>query len=68
MFSGLLWTGEESVELGLVDGLASSSQVAREMIEAEDIIDYTHREYFLDRFAKQMGASVVNAISSWQLF
>ncbi len=68
LFSGLLWTGEESVELGLVDGLASSSQVAREMIEAEDIIDYTHREYFLDRFAKQMGASVVNAISSWQLF
>ncbi len=68
LFSGLLWTGEESIELGLVDGLASSSQVARDIIGAEDIIDYTHHEYFLDRFARQMGASVVNAISSWKLF
>lgn len=68
LFSGLVWTGEESIKLGLVDGLASTSQVAREIVGAEDIIDFTRHENVLDRFAKQMGASVVNAISQWQLF
>ncbi len=56
LFSGLIWTGEESIELGLVDGLASASQVARDIIGVEDIVDYTRREHFLDQFARQIGA------------
>ncbi len=57
IFSGLIWTGEESVELGLVDGLGSAGYVAREVIGAEDIVDYTHHENYLDRFAGKLGAS-----------
>lgn len=68
IFSGLVWTGEESIKLGLVDGLASASQVARDIIGAEDIIDFTRHENYLDRFAKQMGASLVNAIGEWKIF
>ncbi len=63
LFSGLIWSGEEGIKLGLVDELASASQVARDVIGAEDIVDFTKREYFLDRFAKQMGATMLNSIS-----
>ncbi len=56
LFSGLFWTGEESVKLGLADGLGSSSYVARELIKAEEIVDYTPSEDLLERFARQVGA------------
>jgi len=60
IFSGLVWTGEESVELGLTDGLGSSSFVAREIIEAENIIDYTPRPNYLDRFADRLGVAMAS--------
>jgi protease-4 len=56
LFSGLVWSGEESIDLGLVDGLASASEVARDIIGAEYIVNYTKRENYFDRVAKQMGA------------
>ena len=58
LFTGLVWTGEESVALGLTDGLGSSSFVAREIIEAEKIIDYTPRPNYLDRFADRLGVAM----------
>lgn len=58
LFTGLFWSGEQALSLGLVDGLASSSKVAREMIGAEDIIDYTPRPDYLDRFAGKLGATI----------
>ena len=58
LFTGLVWTGEESVELGLTDGLGGSSFVAREIIEAEKIIDYTPRPNYLDRFADRLGIAM----------
>ena len=58
LFTGLVWTGEESVELGLTDGLGGSSFVAREIIEAEKIIDYTPRPNYLDRFADRLGVAM----------
>lgn len=58
IFTGLVWTGEESVALGLTDGLGSSSFVAREIIEAEKIIDYTPRVSYLDRFADRLGVAM----------
>lgn len=64
LFSGLIWSGEEGIKLGLVDELASASKVARDVIGAEDIVDYTRRDNYLDQFAKQMGASFMQAISS----
>jgi protease-4 len=63
LFSGLVWTGEESVELGLVDGLGSASYVAREVIGAEEIVDYTLHETYFDRFARKMGATVAGVLS-----
>ncbi len=63
LFSGLIWTGEESLELGLIDGLGSSSYVAREVIQAENIVDYTPRPDFFERFTRQFGAAMGQAIS-----
>ena len=60
IFTGLVWTGEESVALGLTDGLGSSSFVAREIIEAEKIIDYTPRVSYLDRFADRLGVAMAS--------
>jgi protease-4 len=62
LFTGLVWTGEESMELGLVDGLGSSSYVAREVIEAENIINYTQQETFFERFADRIGASMASSL------
>ena len=63
-----IWTGEESIELGLVDGLASASQVARDIIGVEDIVDYTRREHFLDQFARQIGASLFHSLIEFRFW
>ena len=63
IFSGLVWTGEESVELGLVDGLGSASFVAREIIGAEEIVDYTIHETYFDQFARKLGTAVAGVLS-----
>jgi protease-4 len=57
-FSGLYWNGEEAVRLGLADRLGNLDYVAREVIKAEDIIDYTPRDNVAERLAKRFGASV----------
>lgn len=62
LFTGLFWTGEESIELGLADGLGSSSYVARELIGAEDIVDFTPAEDLIERFAKRIGAGAASAM------
>jgi len=49
IFSGLFWTGEEGVKLGLVDGLGSAGYVAREIIKQEKIVDYTPKPDYLER-------------------
>ena len=64
LFTGLVWTGEESVALGLTDGLGGSSFVAREIIEAEKIIDYTPRPNYLDRFADRLGVAMAGVFES----
>ena len=64
LFSGLIWTGESAVNIGLIDGLASSSYVAREVIGEEDIVNYTVKEDILERFAAQLGSTVAQVIST----
>jgi len=64
IFSGLIWTGEQSLELGLIDGLGSAGYVAREVIGVEEIIDFTHRETYLDRFANQLGATIARMLNT----
>jgi protease-4 len=63
IFSGLLWTGARSVELGLSDGFGSVDFVAREVIKAEDILDYTKKQDFTERFAKRFGAATAGALA-----
>lgn len=61
-FSGLFWSGETSVQMGLADGFGSSDYVAREVIKQEKIVDFTAREGLADKFAKRIGASMGNAV------
>jgi protease-4 len=62
LFSGLIWTGQRSVELGLADALGSVDYVAREVIKAEDIVDFTPRENLAERFARRFGAATAEAL------
>jgi protease-4 len=62
IFSGLIWTGERSVDLGLADGFGSLEYVAREVIKAEDIRDYTISEGIAEKFARRFGAAAANSI------
>ena len=57
MFSGLFWTGEQAVQMGLADGLGSLDSVARDVVKAEKLIDYTNKENIAERFAKRFGAA-----------
>ena len=58
MFSGLFWTGQQSLELGLADQLGSLEFVARDVVKAEEIIDYTRRDNVAERLAKKFGAAM----------
>ena len=57
-FSGLFWNGEEAIKLGLADKTGNLDFVAREVVKAEDIIDYTPHENVAERLAKRFGAGV----------
>ena len=58
MFSGLFWSGQQAVELGLADQLGNLDYVAREVVKAEEIIDYTRRDNVAERLAKKFGAAM----------
>ena len=58
IFSGLFWNGEEAVRLGLADKVGSLDYVAREVVKAEDVIDYTPRENMAEKLAKRFGAAI----------
>jgi len=58
VFSGLFWSGEQSIKLGLADALGSADYVAREIIKQEEIVDFTYQEDLASRIAKRIGASV----------
>ncbi len=61
-FSGLFWSGQQSIKLGLADALGSADYVAREVIKQEEIVDYTYQETVVDRFAKRFGASMAKSV------
>lgn len=61
MFSGLVWNGARSVELGLTDSLGTVDSVARDVIKASDVVDYTMKENIAERFAKRFGAAMGGA-------
>lgn len=58
MFSGLFWTGQQAIEMGLADKLGNLDYVAREVVKAEDIVDYTRKDNVAERLAKRFGAAM----------
>jgi protease-4 len=58
MFSGLFWTGQQAIDLGLADKLGNIDFVAREVVKAEEIVDYTRKENVAERLVKRFGASI----------
>lgn len=62
MFSGLMWTGSQSIQLGLADGYGTVDSVARDVIKAEKILDYSVRENIAERFAKRLGADMAQSL------
>jgi protease-4 len=58
LFSGLVWNGEDALKLGLADRYGNLDFVAREVVKAEEIVDYTPRENVAERLAKRFGAGV----------
>jgi protease-4 len=65
-FSGLVWSGEKSIQLGLADALGTVESVAREVIKAEDIVDYTRQESLVERLAGRLGATMAKAWSPYE--
>lgn len=71
MFSGLVWTGQKSIELGLADAMGSVDYVAREVIKAEEVVDFTPRESLVERFTRRFGDAMVKALFDslrWALY
>ncbi len=64
LFSGLFWSGEEAITLGLADHIGNDDQVARDVIGAEELVVFTHQREWIDRFADRVGATIVNRIST----
>ena len=58
LFSGLFWNGEQALQMGLIDHLGNLDFVAREVVKAEDVVDYTPKENVAERLAKKFGASI----------
>ena len=65
MFSGLVWNGTRSIDLGLADGLGSLDYVAREVVKAEDILDYTPQEDLAERLARRIGTAIGDHLRPW---
>lgn len=61
-FSGLFWTGTQAKQRGLIDGFASTGQLARDTIKIEAIVDYSYKESPLEKMAKRIGVAMVNEL------
>ena len=63
IFSGLVWTGERAVQLGLADGFGSLDSVARDVIKAESVVDFTPDENYLEQISKRLGAGAAESLA-----
>ena len=64
LFSGLLWNGRRSIELGLTDALGSVRSVARDVVKAEDVVDFTVQENVAERVARKFGAAMGRSVAA----
>jgi protease-4 len=65
-FSGLFWTGAQSIDLGLADGYGTVESVARDVIKADSVVDYTEKESITERFARRLGTSLLGGVAHLQ--
>jgi protease-4 len=65
IFSGLIWSGAHGIEIGLADGLGSLDYVAREILKAEDVVDYTPKQDIFDRLSHRVGVAIGQAMRPW---
>ena len=63
IFSGLIWTGQKSIDLGLADAIGSLESVARDVVKAEDIVDFTQKEGIAEKFARRFGAAAASTFA-----
>lgn len=68
IFSGIVWTGQKSIDLGLADELGSAEYVAREIINAETLVDFTPQEGFSDLFTKRFSQVALNILANSEWF
>ena len=68
LFSGLVWTGQQALPLGLIDGLGNASSVARDVIGEKELVDFTVEESAFVRFSNKLGASVAEQLAMWMGF
>jgi protease-4 len=61
IFSGLVWTGQRAVELGLADGYGSVESVARDVFKTEEVVDFTPDENYFERLSKRLGAAAADS-------
>ena len=64
LFSGLIWSGEQALPLGLIDGLGSTGRVARDIIHAPDLVDFTVQDDGISRLMKKLGSQALQSIFS----
>lgn len=64
MFSGLMWSGAKSIELGLADGFGTVDSVARDVFKASDVRDFSVKQNFAEKFAKQFGADMAEGMAN----
>lgn len=64
LFSGLVWTGQQALPLGLIDGIATPEQVARDIIKNDNMVNYSIEPNFFDKFSKNIGASAASSAAS----
>jgi len=71
LFSGLIWSGEQALELGLIDGLSSSSQLAREKLGTEELVNFTYQkppwEALIGKFGVSIGQGITNILTQQHL-
>jgi protease-4 len=64
LFSGLIWSGEKAIELGLVDGYGTTQSVARDVIEAKTIVDFTPKSAFIEQIVERLGVVIGRQIEA----
>jgi len=65
LFSGLIWTGEKAIKLGLVDDYGTTKSVSRDIVKVEKVVDFTPKGEFFDRIAERIGTVVSQQIQSY---